>query len=164
MTAAISLAPAPKPAAALDVETQAAQAIDARPKLQAAIDEQKQKIEDAQLELARSFASQAHPAAIIDVEKAFQSYKAEQELEERIQQRIEALGGLQKKLDDHLSRLKAEFPEAVYAALILRVEKLEKEVLAKETAGKGFAEEIKELRTEISKLPKGAVKKVAANY
>ena len=164
MPAAISLAAVPNLAIAPDIETQALQAIEARPKLQAAIGEQRQKLAEAKLELARSFATQTQAAARIDVERAFQSHKAEQELEEQTQQKIEALESIQTKIDDHLAQLKAESPKAVHAALMLRVDTLEKELSEKKTAGDGFGEELRKLKLEISKLPKSAAKKTNEDY
>jgi hypothetical protein len=164
MSAAISIAAVPNLAIAPDIQTQALEAIEARPKLQAAIDEQKQKLKEAKRGLARSFATQTQAAARIDVERAFQSHKAEQELEEQTQQRIEALESIQTKINDHLDQLKTESPEAVHAALMLRVGTLEKEASEKKTAGDGFAEELRKLRIEINKLPKSAGKKANEDY
>jgi hypothetical protein len=164
MPAAISLAAVPNASIAPDIETQALQAIEARPKLQAAIDEQKQKLAEAKRELARTFATQTHAAGRIDVERAFQSHKAEQELEEQTQQRIEALESIQTKIDDHLAQLKTESPKAVHAALMFRVDTLEKELSEKKTAGDGFGEELRKLKLEISKLPKSAAKKANDDY
>lgn len=159
MTAAISLAEVPKPSG---IETQVLQAVDARPKLQAAIQEQKHKIEEAELELARTFARDTQTAAKLDVESAYQKNKALEESEERSKQRIEALGSILEKVNKHLEQLKADFPEAVRAALTQRVETLEKALLEKGVAGKGIVEEIKKLKAEISKLPKATAKKAGS--
>lgn len=164
MRAGISLAEAPKPSGPSSVETQAVQAIEARPKLQAAIEEQKQKLAAAELELARTFASATQTATRIDPEFALQKHKAFEELKERTRLRSEALEYILEKVSKHLEQLKADFPAAVYAALILRVEKLEKALSEKKTTGDSFAEEIKKLKSEISKLPKSDAKKAAANY
>jgi cell division protein FtsB len=164
MRAAISLAEAPKPSDPSGIETQAVQAIEVRPKLQAAIEEQKHKLEEAELELAKTFASATQTAARLDPEFALQKHKALEELKERIKLRSEALVKILELVSKHLEQLKVDFPAAVYAALIQRVDKLEEERLAKKTAGEGFAEEIKKLKYEISKLPKGDVKKAAVNY
>lgn len=152
---AISIAEVPKP---LSFETQAIQAIETRPKLQAAIEEQKYKLEEAELKAARTFASQTQAGGHVDVEKAFQTSKASKESEEQIKQRSEALEYLQEKLNKHVEQLKTNYPEAVGAALDRRVEALEAVRLEKETAGKGIAEEIKNLKAERSKLLKAAAK------
>lgn len=164
MRAAISLAEAPKPSDPSGIETQAVQAIEVRPKLQAAIEEQKHKLEEAELELAKTFASATHTAARLEPEFALQKHKALEELKERIDLRSKALANILELVSKHLEQLKADFPGAVYAALILRKERLEEELLAKKTTGNGLAEEIKKLKYEISKLPKSDVKKAAVNY
>ena len=160
MATAITLAEAPKP---LSSETLAIEAIETRPKLQAAIDDQKYKLEEAELQAAKTFASQTQAGGHVDVEKAFQSSKASRESEAQIKQRTEALEYLQEKLNKHVDQLKANYPDAVGAALDLRVEALEAERLEKETTEKGIAEEIKNLKAERSKLLKAAAKKAAAN-
>jgi hypothetical protein len=160
MATAISLAEAPKP---LSIETLAIQAIETRPKLQAAIEEEKHRLEEAELKVARTFASQTQAGGNVDVEQALQSSKASKESEEQIKQRTGALEYLQEKLNKHLDQLKVNHPGAVGAALDLRVGALEAIRLEKETAGKGIAEEIKNLKAERSKLPKGAAKKAAAD-
>ena len=156
---ALSIAEVSKP---LNIETQAIEAIETRPKLQVAIEEQKYKLEEAELQAARAFASQTNTSGQVDVEKAFQSSNASKEAEERIKQRTEALEYLQEKLNKHVDQLKANYPEAVGAALDLRVEALEAARLEKETTGKGLADEIKSLKAERTKLKSAAAK--AADY
>ena len=154
----ISIAEVPKP---LSVETQAIQAIDTRPKLQAAIEEQKHSLEEAELQLARTFASQTQAGGHIDLEKALQSSKTSKDVEEQIKQRTGALEYLQEKLNKHVDQLKANYPDAVGAALDSRVEALEAIRLENESAAKGIAEEIKYLKAERSKLSKGTTKATA---
>ena len=153
MTTAIALAEVPTSSG---TETQARQAIEARPKIQAAIEEQNHKIEEAELELARTFARDAQSAAKLDVESAFQKHKALADSKERTTQRTEALKCILGKVNDHLKQLKAESPVAVRAALTQRVETLKGLAVETEKAGKSFAEEIKKLQAEIKALPKVA--------
>ena len=148
---AISIAEVPKP---LSIETQAIQAIETRPLLLAAIEEQKHRLEEAELQAARSFASETHVRGRVEVERAFQSSNAAKESEEQIKQRTEALTYIQEKLNKHLDLLKTNHPDAVGAALDLRVEALEAARSQNETAVKGVAEEIKSLKAERSKLSK----------
>ena len=156
--AALSIAEAPKSAS---VEVQAIEAIETRPKLQLAIEEQKSKLEATAFQAARAFASQTQASGQVDVEKAFQSSNSLKESEERIKQRTEALEYLQDKLNKHLDQLKSYFPDAVAAALDRRVETLEATRLEKEAAGKGIAEEIKSLKAERTKLAKSSATKAA---
>ena len=144
-----SIADASRP---LSIETQAVQAIETRPKLQAALEGQKDKLKEAELEAARTLASQTQGGGRLDVEKAFQSSKAAREAEEQIKQRTEALEYLQEKLNKHVDELKANYPDAVGAALDRRVETLEASHLENATAGKDIAQEIKDLKAERSGL------------
>ncbi|HEX6728625.1 MAG TPA: hypothetical protein VF074_01385, partial [Pyrinomonadaceae bacterium] len=98
MATAITLAEAPKSS---DIKTQIQQVIDVRPKLESAIEDQKQKLIDADGELARNFVSSAHSATKIDVEKALQSSNAYQESQSRTQQRIDALTKISEKVKAH---------------------------------------------------------------
>jgi chromosome segregation ATPase len=159
VTAANSLSEVPRPS---DIEMQISQLIEARPKLRAAIQEQEHKIEEAELELARTFARDTQTVAKLDVESAYQKNKALEESEERSKQRIEALESILEKINKHLEQLKADFPEAVRVALTQRVVTLEKALLEKGVPGKGIVEEIKKLKAEISKLPKATAKKASS--
>lgn len=154
---AISLAEVPKP---LSIETQASQAIEARPLLLAALEAQNDKLQEAELQAARTFASQTHAGGYVDVEKAFQSSRASKESEEQIKQRIAALEYFKERLNTHVEYLKANYPDAVAAAIDLRLAALEASQLEKETSGKDLAQEIKDLKTERTQL-KGPAKKAA---
>jgi homoserine acetyltransferase len=155
---AISIAEVSKP---LSIETQAIQAIETRPLLQAAIEEQKHRLEEAELQAARTFATETQVRGRVEVERAFQSSKAAKESEEQIKQRAEALTYIQEKLNKHVDLLKANYPDAVGAALDLRVEALEAARSQNETSGKGLTEEIKNLKAERSKLTKSTAPKAA---
>ena len=91
-----------------DIEMQLSQTIEARPKLQAAIEEQKHKLEEAEFELARTFVSATQTAARLDVKFALQKHKTFEELKERTRQRIEALESILEKVNKHIAKLKAE--------------------------------------------------------
>src|ERR1044072_1017028 len=92
----ISIAEVPKP---LNIETLAIEAIETRPKLLAAIDDQKFKLEETGIQAARTFASQTQASRHVDVERAWQSSKASKESEEQLKQRTEALEYLQERLN-----------------------------------------------------------------
>ena len=157
MTAAIAIAEAPKPSN--DIDTQIKHAIEARPKLEAAIAEQKQKVAEIKTDFARTLASDIQSAARLDVESAFQKNKAFEDLEERTRQRLAALEGIEEKVEEYLGQLKADSPDAVREALTRRVETLKNAASETERAAKDYAEEIKKLQAEIRGLPKGPAKK-----
>lgn len=156
---AISIAEVPNP---LSIETQAIQAIETRPLLQAAIEAQKYRLEEAELQAARTFATETQVRGRVEVERAFQSSQAAKQSEEQIKQRTEALTYINEKLNKHTELLKTNYPDAVGAALDLRVEALESGRSQNETAGKGIAEEIKSLKAERSKLTKSSGPKAAS--
>ena len=151
----ISIAEVPKP---VSIETLAIEAIEARPKLRAAIDDQKSRFEETGIQAARTFASQTQTGRHVDVEKALQSSKVSKESEEQIQQRTEALEYLQERLNKHIDQLKVNHPDAVGAAIDLRLAALEAMRLEKETEEKSIAEEIKSLKTERGQLQKATKK------
>lgn len=161
MATTITLAEAPKSS---DIRTQIQQLIDVRPKLESAIEEQKQKLIEADGELARNFVSSAQTAAKIDVEKALQSSNAYQESQSRTQQRIDALTKISEKVNAHFDQLKVDYTADVADALTLKLKTLESAIGEKKVAEKSLADEIKRTKEEIKGLPSHAGKKEAGGY
>ena len=161
MATTITLAEAPKSS---DIKTQIQQVIDVRPKLESAIEEQKQKLIDADGELARNFLSSAQTEAKVDVEKALQSSNAYQESQSRTQQRIDALTKISEKVKAHFDQLKVDYTADVADALALKLKTLESAIGENKVAEKGLADEIKKTKEEIKGLPSGARKKEAGGY
>lgn len=154
----ISLAAVPKPSAESDVLN----AIDARQKLEDAIDAQKAAGETAGAEFAKSFARSLQSTPVVDADSAVQKNNARKAAEDRNRQRIEALQDILASINKLIEQLKYDSPEVVTSALNGRVEALEKKLAEKEADEKDLEEQIKKLRAELSKLPKAATKKTTA--
>jgi len=155
MANTISLAAVSRPSAESDVLN----AIDARQKLEDAIDAQKAAGETAGVEFAKTFARVAQLTPVLDADSAVQKNSARKAAEDRTRQRIEALQDILGSINKLIEQLKYDSPEVVTSALSGRVEALEKKLAEKEADGKDLEEQIKKLKAELSKLPKAAAKK-----
>jgi len=158
MANAISIVEAPKPS---DTESEASYAIDARQKLEDAIEDQKSKAEAAEIEFAKTFARGLRLVPVVDADGAVQKNGVRKAVQDRAQQRIEALESILEVVKKVIDQLKYESPDAVNSALTRKVEALEKAVAEKEAVEKGLYEQIKKLKTEISHLSKAAARKSA---
>ena len=152
MSTAISLAAAPRPS---DIES----AIDARLKLQVAIEEEKSKGETADIEFARIFSKGIYLVQVVDADVALQENEARKARAERARQRIEALESILATVNKFIEQLKVDSPDAVYSALTRKLEALERALSEKECDGKNLDDQISKLKTEISKLSKTYAKK-----
>jgi hypothetical protein len=158
MTTAISLAGVPRPS---DIESEVLQAIDARQKLQAAIESENQKVALAESEFATALAMEISSSPAVNVDAVLQQHVAGKAAAERARQRIEALESVLEKVQKRIERLKADCPDAVTAAFTRRIEALEKTLSEKEEAEKGLEDQIKLLKYEVSKLSKATTRKAS---
>jgi hypothetical protein len=153
---ALSIAPAPS-----DSVSEASSAIEARQKLEVAIEDQKNQAEAAETQFAKSCARELQLTPAVNADIAFQRNEARKAAATRAQQRIEALENLLEVINKHIEDLKSDSPEVVSSALTKKVEALEKILNEKKDDGKELEDQIKKLKAEISKLPKTGAKKAA---
>jgi len=158
MATAISLAEVPRPS---DIETEILSAIDARQKLQSAIELENGNRDAAEIDLARNVAREISASPVVNVDLVVQRDQTAKAAAERAKQRIEALGCVLEKINTRIEQLKAESPDAVGAVLTAKIETLEKVLYEQEEAEKGLETQIKLLKAEVGKLPKGAAKKAS---
>lgn len=155
----IYLAEVPKP---LDVETEVVHAIDARQKLQAAIDSENRKRDAAEIEFARIVVKEISGWQVVNVDVVLQSDVGAKSAAERFKQRIEALQSVLARVNKRIEQLKYDCPEAVNAALTKRIEALKKTVSENAEARKDLEEQISLLKAEmILKSSKAAVNKAS---
>jgi hypothetical protein len=150
----MTTAEVPKPS---DIESEVLHFIDARQKLQAAIDAQELKRKEAELDLAKSIEKDAR-AKSIDVEAAFQKNEVWRTTDAQYKQRIEALGSILEKVNKHIAKLKAQSRQAVKSALTRKIETLEKTLNEKEGAERDL---IKKLQAEMDMLTEAAAAKAS---
>jgi hypothetical protein len=158
MATAISIAEAPRPSG---IEPEILSAIDARQKLQAAIEAETGKRDDAEVEFARAVAREISASQVVNVDVVVQRDQAAKTAAERAKQRIEALGCVLEKINTRIEQLKTESPDVVAAVLTAKIETLEEALYEQEETEKGLESQIKLLKAEVGKLPKGAVKKAS---
>ena len=158
ISTAVSLAEAPKPS---DNVSEAFSAIEARRKLEIAIEDQKSKAEVAEIEFAKSFARGLQIVAVVDADAAVQKDGERKAAQERAQLRVDALGRILETINKLIDGLKDECPDAVNSALTRKVATLEQSRSEKESIEKDLADQIRKLKSEIGKLPKSAAKKTA---
>lgn len=158
MATAIALAEVPRPSG---IEPEILSAIDARQKLQAAIELEHDKRDAAEIDFATNVAKEISASQVVNVDLVLQRDQTAKAAAERTQQRIEALGCVLEKINTRIEQLKAESPDAVGAVLTDKIETLEKALYEQEEAEKGLEAQIKLLKAEVGKLPKGAVKKAS---
>jgi len=150
-TAVRPLAEVPRPD---DIENEVIASYELRKKLIDAIAEQEDKRDDAELELARSFAKETQAAATIDVEAAFQKNEAWKVADEKAGQRIAALNNIAEKLNDLIAVNKADHPRTVAAALNKRLDTITKALAEKTDAATSLKDEKQKIEAEIAGLPK----------
>ena len=156
---AIYLAEVPRP---LDVETEILYAIDARQKLQAAIESENRKREAAEIEFAQTVVKEISGWQVVNVDVVFQRDVAAKAAAERSKQRIEALQSILARVNKRIEQLKYDSPDAVNAALTKRIEALEKTLSEKADGRKDLEDQINLLKAEIIiKLPKATTKKAS---
>ena len=150
-TATRTLAEVPRPD---DIENEVLATYELRRKLTDAIEEQEDKRDAAELELARSFARETQAAATIDVEAAFQKNEAWRVADERAGQRIAALKSISARLDALIDANKADNTRAVAAALNKRLDTITKALAEKTDAATSLKDEKTKIEAEIAALPK----------
>jgi preprotein translocase subunit SecD len=156
MSTAISLAEVPRP---LSVESEVLKAIDARQKLLAAIESEKQKRESDEVEFAKGLARDIGGSPTVNVDLITQKDAARKVANDRANQRSEALETVLGIINKRIEQLGVDSPDEVSAAFSKQVESLEKTLSEKEEAGKEIEGEIKMLKAEMRKLPKSRKRK-----
>lgn len=145
-----TLVEVPRPA---EMETEVLNSYEAQRKLAETIKEQENKRKEAELDLARNFAKETQGSPI-NVEAAFQKNEAWRAEDERSSQRIAALTNLRSKVDDLITKHKAENSAAVESALTKRLEAVTKALEEKTDATTELKEEKQKIEEEIAKLAK----------
>ena len=153
---AICLAEVPKP---LDVETEIVYAIDARRKLQAAIESENRTREAAEVEFAQTVVKEISGWQVVNGDVVFQRDVAAKATAERSKQRIEALQSVLARVNKRIEQLKYDSPDAVNAGLTKKIEALEKTVSGKADGRKELDEEISLWKAEIITRTKAQLKK-----
>jgi hypothetical protein len=141
--------------------SEAFSAIEARRKLEIAVEGQKSKTEAVDTDFARSFAKELQLVPAVNADTAVQRNEARKVAKTRAQQRTEALENLLEATKKFIEQLKYDSPEAVVSALTKKVEALEKILGENQDDGKDLEDQIKKLKAEINKLPKTGAKKAA---
>lgn len=146
-----------------DVETEILFAIDARRKLQAAIESENRQRETAEINFARSVVQEISSSQVVNVDLVFQRDVTAKAAAERSQDRIEALQSVLARVNKRIEQLKSDSADAVNAALTKKTEALEKTISEKAGTRKEIEEEINLWKAEIIvKPPKATVKKATA--
>lgn len=152
MRTAISLAELPRP---LSIESEVFNAIEARQKLEAAIQSENQRRESDEVEFAKGLARDISGSEIVNVDTLVQRDAAGKLAGERAKQRVEALESVLATINSCFERLAADYPDEVNAALSKKIQALEKTLSEKEEAEKDLVVQIERLKAEM-KNPKAA--------
>ena len=155
MRTAISLAEVPRPAS---IESEVFNTIDARQKLQAAIELDNQRRESDEVEFAKGLARDISGNETVNVDGLVQRHAAGKVAAERAKQRVEALEGVLTILNKRFEQLGTDHPDEVNAALSKKITGLEKQLSGNEDAGKDLEAQIKTLKAE-QRNPKAAARK-----
>jgi hypothetical protein len=158
MRTAISLAEVPRPAS---VESEVFNTIDARQKLQAAIESDAQRRESDEVEFAKGLARDISGEETVNVDGLVQRHAAGKVAAERARQRVEALENILAILNTRFEQLGKDHPDEVNAALSKKITGLEKQLSGNEDAGKDLEAQIRTLKAEQRK-PKAAARKSSA--
>lgn len=152
MRTAISLAEVPRP---LSIESEVFNAIDARQKLEAAIQSENQRRESDEVEFAKGLARDISGSQTVNVDTLVQRDAAGKVAGERAKQRVDALESILATINSCLEQLGANYPDEVNAALSKKIQAFEKTLSEKEEAEKDLVVQIERLKAE-TKKPKAA--------
>lgn len=148
MRTAISLAELPRP---LSIESEVFNAIEARQKLEAAIQSENQRRESDEVEFAKGLARDISGSETVNVDTLVQRDAAGKLAGERARQRLEALESVLATINSCFERLGADYPDEVNAALSKKIQALEKTLSEKEEAEKDLVVQIERLKAETKK-------------
>jgi hypothetical protein len=155
LATAYRLTEVPRP---LDIGTEVLYALDARRKLQAAIESENQKRYAAEIESTGVVVKEINGWPVVNVDVVRQRDVAAKSAAERFKKRIEALKSTLARVNQRIEQLKCDYTDAFNAAVTRRIAALEKTLSEKEGAEKDLEDQIRLLKAEIVK-PKAQAKK-----